>query len=127
MRNYFHSITRPDGFILVHVLFIVSLSFLLIGSTITFYHNELSVTERQIEQTKMETLFQMGRAQYIQEQNQTEELLQSAVYDYPDGTVTIRLLENESVYRELNFYIVLKPDNRVLAINHLLSLNQIDD
>lgn len=120
MKNYLIYMMRSEGFILVHVLFIISLLFLLVSSSIASYHSDLYITDRQIEQIQAETLFQMSRSSYLEEQQQMDEVLQETNYQFPDGRVEITLLEETEEYLKLNFHVVLEPQEAWFSINHLL-------
>lgn len=109
------------------MVFVVSLVALLLLGSIATYRNELYITNRQIEQIQIETLFQMGRAAYIEEQQQVEEVLRQATYDFPYGRVDVSLSNLTETYRKLYFRITIHQREGFFPIIHLLkpeNLNQ---
>lgn len=116
---------KPNGFILIHVLFIIALLFLLISSSIASYHSDLFITNGQIEQIRVETLFQMGRVRYLEEQQEIDEVLTETEYHFPDGTVEVSILNETEEYRKLTFHIVLEPQKAWFSINHLIKKDSL--
>ena len=124
MKNYLPFITRDNGFILIHVLFVISLTFILVTSGIASYRNEIYITDRQLEQIKIETLFQMGQAKYKQEQNASSSPIQSVSYEFPDGYVDISIVRIEEDFTELHFIIRFYDETAdFFPINHRLVLD----
>lgn len=120
MKGNLRFIMRHDGFILIHVLFIITILYLIISFSITAYRNELYITDRQIEQVVIESLFQMGRMSYIADQKLNDEVLHEARYNFPDGKVDIFLVELNDIYRKLHFEIRLHDDHQYYSLFHLL-------
>lgn len=120
MKGFSHFIMERDGFILLHVLFVVTIVSVLVIAGATAYQNELHMTERHVMQMKIESLFQMARAEYVREQELKEEPINSISYQFPDGTVDVKLDEIHDSYRKLSFHI--KPDGQhgYYLITHLL-------
>jgi len=123
MKNYLSYITRDNGFIMIHVLFVISLTFILVTSGIASYRNEILITDRQIEQIKIETLFQMGQAKYKQEQSASPSPILAANYDFPDGNVNISLVKIEEAFTELHFRIRFHDSDEFFPVNHRFVLD----
>ncbi|MFD1610002.1 hypothetical protein [Oceanobacillus luteolus] len=121
MNEHSHFTMKPNGFFLIHVLFTISIIFIIISTSIIAYRNELFITDRQIEQNQIETLFQMARVKYIEEQRKSEEILRTARYTFPYGQVEITLGNATEHYRNLNFQIRLQSQQEFFSINHLIS------
>src|SRR5699024_2735345 len=111
--------TKDNGFIMLHVLFVISLLLLLISHAVASYRMEVHMTDRQIEQIKMETLFQMAREQYKTEYQKSNVLNNNVIYYYPQGEVNITILETENSYVKLSFVIRLPDSDEYLPVNHL--------
>jgi len=107
---------------MLQVLFVVSLLFILIISSIAAYRNEIYITARQIEQLKVETLFQMAQSKYRQELTASDLPVDAVNYTFPDGTVDISVEEIADHYIKLYFYIKLSNmgKNEYFPIKHLL-------
>lgn len=122
MKGHLSSIIKNDGFIMLQVLFIVSLLFILIISSIATYRNEIYITTRQIEQVKIETLFQTAQSKYKQELAASDAPPSAASYRFPDGTVDISVTEITDHYIKLHFSIKFHDmeKNEYFPINHLL-------
>ncbi|WP_100010671.1 hypothetical protein [Lentibacillus sediminis] len=102
---------KGNGFILPYVLFIIALVLILIMGNITQYRSEFTSTALQIENVRVETLFQMGREKWKQEIAPHGAVLdQVTTYDFPVGTVEINLVaENEERYK-LHFIMKTGPE-----------------
>ena len=125
MKKHLSSIIKDEGFILLHVLFIVSLVFILITSSIAAYRNEIYITERQIDQIKIETLFQMAQAKYRKELDAASEKEPfSASYIFPDGMVDITVTAVKENYVKLHFIIRFDDSDAFFPMNHLLRYEQ---
>lgn len=101
---------KSNGFILPYVLFIITLVLILIMGNITQYRSEFTSTALQIENVRMETLFQMGREKWKQEiATNGAQLGQVITYSFPDGMVGINLEdENEERYR---LHFIIRTEN----------------
>jgi len=95
-------------------------------TSIASYQSNLFISNRQIEQIQVETLFQMGRASYIKEQRDFNELLNEAEYRFPDGRVEIFIQEENKTHRKLNFHIVLEPQEAIFSINHFIEKDLLE-
>ncbi|MCF3941765.1 hypothetical protein [Oceanobacillus alkalisoli] len=120
MKGYFRFITESNGFILLHILFIIAILFLLVTGSIFSYRNEVHITETQVEQIHVESLFQMSRLKYVKEQMQNEEILQTASYDFPNGDVDIRITHLSEAYRKLQFHINPSNQESLFTVNHVI-------
>lgn len=116
-------IINNDGFILVHVLFVISLTSILVMSSIASYHNEIYITERQIEQIELETLFQMGREKFKQELLSSPVPVDYASYEFPIGSVQITVMEKTETYMNLYFEFGFQNKPDIYNINHLMNVN----
>lgn len=122
MKSHLPSITKNDGFIMLQVLFVVSLLFILIISSIATYRNEVYITARQVEQVKIETLFQMAQSKYKQELAASDAPPSAASFSFPDGTVDISVTEITNHYIKLHFSIKFNDGKKdgYFPFNHLL-------
>lgn len=122
MKGHFHSIMKNDGFIMLQVLFTIALLFILVTSSIASYRNEVYITKRQIEQVKIETLFQTAQTKYKQTLSESGPPLSPVSYNFPDGTVDISVSDYTGHYVKLQFLITFhdKESDAYFSINHLL-------
>ncbi|WP_405103985.1 hypothetical protein [Oceanobacillus sp. FSL H7-0719] len=122
MKGHFHSIMKNDGFIMLQVLFTIALLFILVTSSIASYRNEVYITKRQIEQVKIETLFQTAQTKYKQTLSESGPPLSPVSYNFPDGTVDISVSDYTEHYVKLQFLITFhdKESDAYFSINHLL-------
>lgn len=112
MKKRLSFINNQSGFFLPYVLFITSLVFILITSNISIYQSELQITARQVEQLKIETLFQMGRAK-LKENIEMFEAGNKATYLFRDGSVEI-LIEDRKDNKYTLFFTILTKNNQYL-------------
>lgn len=126
MKRLLYFIDNQHGFFLPYVLFITSLVFILVSSYIATYQNDLHITDSQIEQLKIETLFQMGRTKLKEEidDNHFNENNNKVFYLFPDGSVEILITAlNEKQYA-LNFAIFTNKKTSY-TINNLLQIGEV--
>lgn len=121
MKIFSHFITESRGFILLHVLFIIAILFLIITGSIFSYRNEVYITETQVEHIQIESLFQMARLKYVEEQMENEEIIQTASYDFPNGYVDISISRLSEAYRNLQFNIQPSKQEYAFTINHVIN------
>lgn len=120
MKSFSRFIMGSSGFILLHVLFIIALLFLIITGSILSYRNEVYITDTQVEHIQVESLFQMARVKYIEEQIEYRETLQAVTYYFPTGYVEINISHLTKAYRKLQFTIHPLDENHAFSINHLI-------
>jgi len=120
MKKRLFCTTSQSGFIMPFVLFLTIFIFILVSSSIQHYKLDIEITERHIQQLKMETLFQMGREKVKQEINAVS-LPETFTYDFPDGIVRIeaKALEQDTI--ELFYTIEAKSNHHIYAITDTLS------
>ncbi|QGS68865.1 hypothetical protein CV093_11790 [Oceanobacillus sp. 143] len=76
-----------------YVLFIIAIVYIIVTTNIAMYRNDLQLTENQIEQVKIETLFQMQREQFKQEFRNMDYLAQKQPTIFLMGRRKLQLLE----------------------------------
>ncbi|RDW19194.1 hypothetical protein CWR48_09090 [Oceanobacillus arenosus] len=113
---------NENGFILPYVLFITSLVFIIVTTNIMMYGNDLQLTENQIEQVKIETLFQMQREKFKQEMKEHGLPKPVTTYLFPDGTVKITIIRSTDQVHELNIDITTN-NNQHYSIANTLVIN----
>lgn len=111
---------KNDGFIMLHVLFVISLLFILIISSVSSYRNQVHITHRQIEQIQAETLFQMAREQYKSELENAEEVIDDVNYYFSQGNVEIIVLGMQENYIKLSFVVRISDKDMYYPYVHLL-------
>ena len=127
MKKQLSFITNQHGFFLPYVLFITSLIFILTMSNITIYRNDLQITANQIDQVKIETLFQMGHTKFKEELDKYNKRKDIVNYTFPDGTVDILIDDIHGNQYELYFTIITKEQQSKYIITYTLQVdNDID-
>lgn len=123
MKKRLSFINNQSGFFLPYVLFITSLVFIFITSNISIYQNELQITDRQVEQLKIETLFQMGRAK-LKENIEMFEAGNTATYLFQDGSVEILIEDWDDNKYKLFFTILTKGNQYKYYFRNILQLDE---
>ncbi|MBU5466391.1 hypothetical protein KQI49_06020 [Virgibacillus sp. MSJ-26] len=121
MRNKFFYFNNQRGFFLPYVLFIVSLTFLLVTTNIKLYDNEIHMMHHLIEQIKIETLIQMSHMKYREDVNQSNHIPEVISYTFPSGDVTISFL-NHKENRAFVHYQITTDNNISFSINDYIEL-----
>lgn len=120
MKRFSRFIMGSSGFILLHVLFIIAILFLIVTGSIFSYRNEVYITDTQVEHIQVESLFQMARLKYVEEQMEYKEILQAVTYNFPNGHVEITISHFTEAYRKLQFNIQPFNQDYAFSINHLI-------
>ncbi|WP_162800305.1 hypothetical protein [Oceanobacillus zhaokaii] len=110
---------NEKGFFLPYVLFIIAIVYIIVTTNIAMYRNDLQLTENQIEQVKIETLFQMQREQFKQEVQKHGLPSSETTYHFPDGKAKIAIIRSENQTHELNVSITTNNNHRYTIINTL--------
>lgn len=96
---------NESGFVLPYVLFIITIVFIVITTSISMYKREVEMSDHFITQLKIETLIQMSHQKLKEDYSLLELDSTNAEYIFIDGMVKLvykRL--DEELYR-LQFYI----------------------
>src|SRR5699024_12147737 len=80
MKNKLFYITNQHGFFLPYVLFIVSLTFIIVSTNIKIYNNEIQMMNHLTEQIKIETLLNMGRTKFTKEMIDNKNVTNTILY-----------------------------------------------
>jgi hypothetical protein len=99
-------------------MFIITIAFIFITANIQSYKNDIYITDRQVEQIIIESLFQSGRESVKNELN-TPDLPNNVYYTFPDGNVHITITSHENLY-ELNFTIHTNNNTDYSFKNYML-------
>jgi len=112
-------ITNENGFFLPYVLVVAIIMLTIITTSIIIYKTEIESTQFFIDQLELETIIQMGRAQFKEEELYKNNNHGQITYTYPIGEINIMYtMENEqTVFLELdvktNNDIITKTQNRL--------------
>lgn len=97
---------NEHAFFLPYISVLCTIVYILLLSMIYTYHNDLFITQKHIEQIKIETLFQRSREEvkeaFINNNLVTEGQLH---YTYPDGSVVITYVQIEPNHYQLHYAI----------------------
>ncbi|MFD1038477.1 competence type IV pilus minor pilin ComGG [Virgibacillus byunsanensis] len=91
MKKILSFISNQEGFVLPYVLFFAALALFVVIASTDRYSNDVQITHNQIEQIRIETLVQMGRAKLLDE---LAHIPQDSpiTYSFPDGVVEISII-----------------------------------
>lgn len=117
MKRHLSFMNNERGFFLPLVLFVITLVFIFITTNIHSYKNDIQITDRQVEQVMIESLFQMGR-ESVKEELSSPEFPDSVHYTFPDGTVDITISSHDDFY-ELLFSINTNNNTAYKFTNHM--------
>ncbi|MFC3039058.1 hypothetical protein ACFOGI_02160 [Virgibacillus xinjiangensis] len=96
---------KEHGFFLPYVLVIILVVLSGVASSIHAYKNTIDISRNHLEEIKIETLFQMGRAKVEKDLDTQEEVPRLAMYDFPDGNVVIDIFPMDPDTLLLHFLI----------------------
>lgn len=108
MKKQLFFLTNENGFSLPYVLFIITISFVVITTNIKLYYNEISMTHHQTEQIKIETLIQMGIAKFrenIKHDNDVKMIESDSTYTFPSGSVEVNIISQDKSNTHIRLYI----------------------
>ena len=117
MKKFLFFMNNDQGFFLPVVLFTVTLLFIFITANIQSYKHDIQITERQVEQITIESLFQLGR-ECVKDELNSDKIPDKIQYSFPDGTVDITISTNDHFY-ELFFSINTNNNTNYSFINHM--------
>lgn len=124
MKKQLFFINNQNGFYLPLVLFITSLIFIMATSNIAIYQSDLEITKNQVEQIKIETLFQMARGKIkedIAPDIENFKVNDKMTYYFPDGIVDILILGITDSNYEL-LYTINTKEQSIYFINNILQI-----
>lgn len=93
LKRLFHYTNKEGGFFFPYVIFITGVVLLIISSSIYIYRQEIAITEKHLDQYKIETLYQMGVVQIKEQWKDEVQLGMKEKYVYPDGDIELKVLE----------------------------------
>lgn len=108
---------NESGIFLPYVLFISAILFIVLFAAIQNYQKEIMITYQNIDQLRVETLFQKGYEKFKQE-NLLDSLGEKITvhYSFPDGNVLIEYLKLTEDEGQLHFEITTKSNSFVTMI-----------
>lgn len=120
MKKRLFIISKESGFILPVVLFVTAIVMLLVTTHIYTYQNNIRITDNQLEQVKIETLFQMGLTQVKEDITSIETFPATVQYTFPDGETNIYIVHQGNNRYQLTFTIATKDNKANYKISHPL-------
>src|SRR5690625_1142105 len=126
MKKQLYFINNESGVFLPYVLFIATILFIVIFASINMYQKEMKLTYQNMEQLKIEKLFQKGYEKFTQEYslNKLQKNL-TVQYMFPDGDVSIKYIHLNESEGQLHFEIVTKENSLMSIIKPIkLTLTQ---
>lgn len=121
MKKYSGLIQSNRGFILPGLLLFTSLVLIVFTHSLHLYKTNQLLTVNEIEQIKMETLFQMGHQSFIQDLSKESVSLplQPVIYTFPYGVVTVTYTSPSNNTLDTHFSIETNQNSRK-QINRLV-------
>ncbi|MFD2630823.1 hypothetical protein [Oceanobacillus kapialis] len=126
MKKQSYFTTNEQGFVLPAVLLIIAIVFVFLFHNTSAYRNELSITDTQLEQTKIETLYQASRQLLIDELKEHGSTIDTATYTFPYGNVAVHLQKIDDAFSRLTFTITTDK-NAVKSFESTLALEGLFD
>lgn len=90
MRKYLQHIKNSDGFYLPLVLSVTAFVLIFLTTFIYMYKNDLVLSQLSLQQIEAETLIQMSRKEFMDEDKSAFPSIGEINYVYPTGDVTIQ-------------------------------------
>ncbi|MBP2078200.1 hypothetical protein [Oceanobacillus polygoni] len=119
MRKSSPNIRNEHGVILPYVLFITALICMIMMTTVYSYRHDIELTDRHIQQIKIETLFQMGyekvKSEIIDKYHPP-----TVSYQFPNGHVSITIISIENTMYELTFNITTNDYDTIYTFTKTL-------
>lgn len=110
MRKKLFYITNQNGFFLPYVLFIISLTLLIVSANIKIYHNEIYMMNQLTEQIKVESLIQMGHMKYKHEMMNNEKFPETILYTFPLGDVKVSYISHKDNLVLVRYHVTTNKD-----------------
>lgn len=107
---------------LPYVLFIITISSIIILTNISTYHNEMKIIFNQIEQVKIESLINMARTTLKKEIKETLETPSHTYYEFPDGTVDIIITKIDEKTLKLIFTVQTIKENIIYTNSNIIRI-----
>lgn len=107
------------GFFLPHVLFIISLTLLIVSANIKIYSNEVYMMNQLTEQIKIETLMQMGYARYKEDLENGEDMANVMWYTFPSGKVKVTYVSREENKVFVRYQIITEKQTSFLINGYI--------
>lgn len=121
MKSPFQFINKANGFYLPYILFIITICFIVLTASINIYKNDIQITNKHVEQIKIETLFQMGRAKLKQDIKKKKPFKDGdeITYNFQEETVKIKVSPLGESSFQLHFTIRTDKDTNYTFTNRL--------
>lgn len=113
------SFTNQQGFFFPYVLFVISLTFIIVSANIKIYHNEIYLSEHMIEQIKVDTLIQMSTMKFKKQVDNMEELPREVIYVFPPGEVKLFYVSHDDTFIKIRYDIQTDKNKFFSIINNI--------
>ncbi|MFD2046055.1 hypothetical protein ACFSTA_12305 [Ornithinibacillus salinisoli] len=115
--------TNQKGFALPYVMFISLIVFIFVATNIVTFQNNLHVTNKIIENIKIETLFQMGYTNFYKDIESLINTEDTVTYVFPDGVVEITYFQLNDSTLSLYMNITTVNDTHYTVITQVELIN----
>ncbi|HLR80675.1 MAG TPA: competence type IV pilus minor pilin ComGG [Bacillota bacterium] len=123
MKNQSFFTNNDNGFFYPYVMFITAILFIVTTANINIYSNEIHLTKQLIEQTKIETLIQMGLTTFKEDVTTFKHPEGTVSYEFPSGQVNIAFSTRDERYMQLDLKIETDTNYRHEVV-HIMRLSR---
>lgn len=117
MKKQFYIMKNNSGFFFPYVVVITTILLLSFSMVVYFYSNEKKVTENLVKQAKIETVFQMARAKFMEDQVYETHSTGELLYVFPDGEVEVVFEYVTDKEIQIDYWIILDEYGKILYNN----------
>lgn len=123
MKKRLPTMTNERGFYLPYALIVSVIILSIITTSIFIYQNELNITRSLLDQIEVETLIQMGKAQFIKDEVYNHQDKGQVNYEFPSGKVhiTFEWIADDLVEMEFN---IMTNNQFSFIIFHRMSVGE---
>lgn len=119
MKKQLPLITNENGFYLPYVMFVSMVTFLVITTSILIYQNKIETAHTMSEFIEIETLIQMTKANFLNDQVYKTEDSGEIMYQYPNGEVELMFARIDENKFELNMILHTLNDLKLEKTFHV--------
>lgn len=119
MKKQLSSTINNQGFMVPYVMFIIAIALMAITTSVNIYKDEIQITYNQLEQTKLETLFQMAHTTFKEEISLGTDIKNPVYYQFPYGDVRVEYIILSEKEYHLYFTITTKNGSDFTTTNRI--------
>lgn len=120
MKKQFYIMKNNSGFFFPYVVVIATILLVSFSTAMYFYSNEQKVTENVVKQVKIESVFQMARAKFMEEKVYETHSTGELLYVFPDGDVKVVFEYVTDTELQIDYWIILGENAKILYNNTIV-------